>query len=116
MAHTIFVKGGSKMPVLNCSAMGCAYNVDHLCNKGTIQVDGSVAQKTDETCCASFRERSGGSASNNGGCGCSAIDIQCEAQGCSYNSQCRCHADSVSISGKNACSCDDTRCSTFRCK
>ena len=77
MAHTIFVKGGSKMPVLNCSAMGCAYNVDHLCNKGTIQVDGSVAQKTDETCCASFRERSG---------------------------------------GKNACNCDDTRCSTFRCK
>ena len=104
------------MPILNCSAESCIYNADHMCGKDTIQVDGRTAGKADETCCAAFRENVDGRAANNGREASPMADIRCEAETCGYNSQCRCHAASVSISGKDACCSGDTRCSTFRCR
>ncbi len=46
------------MPVLSCAATTCIYNKDELCSRGEIKVAGDDARHPDDTCCASFVERS----------------------------------------------------------
>ena len=53
------------MTILKCSATTCMYNQKELCSKGEIEVNGSNARYADETCCASFQERTGGAAKNS---------------------------------------------------
>lgn len=106
------------MTILNCSASTCIYNKDQLCSKGQIEVIGSDARHADETCCGSFREQGTESVTNSqkGQCGCDKINIDCKAKECTYNEHCRCTAAAIDIDGYNACTCQDTKCSTFACK
>ena len=41
------------------------------------------------------------------------MNVGCEATNCVHNSNCNCNADSIDVSGYNACNCDDTCCSSF---
>lgn len=106
------------MTILKCSAITCAYNKNEQCSKGEIKVDGTNAHYADETCCASFQERSTGVQNSyaQGGCGCEKVQIDCKAQECTYNDHCKCTASAIGISGSNACKCQETKCSTFSCK
>ena len=47
------------MPALRCTAVKCVYNKEELCSKGDIKVSGDHAKSVDETCCSSFKERTG---------------------------------------------------------
>lgn len=102
------------MTVLSCSAITCSYNKDELCSKGDIKVGGRDAHEADQTCCESFVERKEGSMSNSTGCGCTTIAIDCAAEECMYNERCACVAGAINVGGNQACSSDETRCSTFR--
>lgn len=106
------------MTALRCSAMTCVYNKSQLCSKGQIDVQGQDARMSDETCCGSFCERSEGSAKNStaDGCGCETIQIACEACHCSYNTDKKCTASAIDVSGAHACNCQETKCDTFQCK
>ncbi len=106
------------MTILHCSATTCVYNKNQLCSRGGIEVTGSGARHADETCCGSFREQGSDSVTNSTGeqCGCEKIDIDCKANECTYNKHCRCTAAAIDIAGPNACSCQDTKCSTFACR
>ncbi|HIY00316.1 MAG TPA: DUF1540 domain-containing protein [Candidatus Blautia faecipullorum] len=106
------------MTVLNCSAITCIYNKDQLCSRGSIEVSGSTARCSDETCCESFREQGSDSVTNSSQdhCGCEKIQIDCKAKECTYNEHCKCTAAAIDIAGHNACTCQDTKCSTFACK
>ena len=101
------------MPALSCSAMTCVYNQNELCSKGDIRVGGSGAKSSMETCCESFKERQGTSASNSMGTPSANTDIRCEAEHCQYNQNCCCSADHVDVSGAAACRCEETECTTF---
>ena len=101
------------MPALSCSAMTCVYNQNELCSKGDIRVGGSGAKSSMETCCESFKERQGTSASNSMGTPSANADIRCEAEHCQYNQNCCCSADHVDVSGAAACRCEETECTTF---
>jgi hypothetical protein len=103
------------MPALSCSAMTCVYNQNELCSKGDIRVGGSGAKSSMETCCESFKERGEGTMSNSTGCGCTKIGVDCEAQNCTFNDNCKCEAGDIHIAGDSACSCQETECSSFRC-
>lgn len=106
------------MPVLTCAATTCIYNKDKLCSKGDIQVTGEHATYSDATSCGSFVER-GSSASNRAGdtgCGCSTIDVRCEACKCVFNEKKKCSADQITIEGRNACESSETECGSFRCE
>lgn len=103
------------MPALSCSAMTCVYNQNELCSKGDIRVGGSGAKSSMETCCESFKERGEGTMSNSTGCGRTKIGVDCKAQNCTFNDNCKCEAGDIHISGDSACSCQETECSSFRC-
>ena len=106
------------MTYLKCSATTCVYNKNELCSKGDINVMGSDAQHSDETCCGSFRERTNESATNSvaEGGGKKEIAIDCKAGNCTYNEQCKCTAGSIGIAGPGAKDSNDTKCDTFMCK
>lgn len=108
-------KGGSIMPLLSCSAMNCVYNEDSYCNKGDIQVDGTQAQEACETCCSSFKEKTGncGCVKNSMGNHSGRTEVGCSAEHCQYNEHQSCMAGKVNISGASACDCSQTECSTF---
>ena len=101
------------MPALSCSAMTCVYNQNELCSKGDIRVGGSGAKSSMETCCESFKERGEGTMSNSTGCGCTKIGVDCKAQNCTFNDNCKCEAGDIHIAGDSACSCQETECSAF---
>jgi hypothetical protein len=50
---------------------------------------------------------------NSLGEGSTTIGIDCEAENCSYNEKCKCIAGAVNVGGNEACTSDETRCSTF---
>lgn len=105
------------MPVLSCMATTCIYNKDELCSRGDIEISGTNAQYADETACRSFRDSEGGSIKSSctsTGCGCSKIDIKCEAEKCVYNSDLRCTAGQVNIDGACASHYEETECETFK--
>ena len=60
------------MPALRCTAVKCVYNKEELCSKGDIKVSGDHAKSVDETCCSSFKERTGNTNAAEG-CGCDTI-------------------------------------------
>lgn len=102
------------MTNLKCNVQNCMYNDDKLCSKGDIMIGGRDASKPNETCCESFRERTG-SASNSVGHACKKIDVDCEATKCVFNEECKCNAHEIGIGGNNACSCGETECASFEC-
>lgn len=101
------------MPGLVCSAQSCVYNNAMYCSRGDIQVGGAQAKVCQDTCCESFRERTGENARNSMGSPSMTAEIRCAAEHCRYNKQCVCHAEHVDIAGAAACRCEETECVTF---
>lgn len=104
------------MPILNCSAVTCVYNKEELCSKENILVGGDNATTANDTCCASFKEKTDSNSSNSTGCGCKNIAVDCDAEKCVHNEDCKCDAAKIGIGGSSACKCEETMCGTFDCK
>lgn len=101
------------MPGLVCSAQSCVYNNAMYCSRGDIEVGGANAKVCQDTCCESFKERKGTSASNSMGTPSTNTNIRCQAEHCQYNENCCCSAGHVDIAGAAACRCEETECTTF---
>lgn len=101
------------MPLLVCSAQRCVYNDGMYCSKGDIKVGGEEASTPQETCCASFVDRTGQDGKSSMGSPSQHIDVDCEACKCRYNEDCKCHADKIGIVGSAAHKCGQTECGTF---
>ena len=106
------------MTILTCHATKCFYNEQNLCSKGDIEITGDQAHRADETSCSSFRDRSTAGIMNCEAphCGCDKININCKAQECTYNDQCRCTASAIDVTGCSTDGCNETKCNTFSCK
>ena len=102
------------MTQLKCSVKNCMYNEEQLCSKGDITIGGQDASKPNETCCESFRERSG-NMMNSIGQPSKEISVRCQATNCDFNEGCKCNAKEIGIAGSNACSCGETECASFCC-
>ena len=103
------------MTQLDCSVRNCKYNEDNCCCKENIQVDGSSARQSNETCCGSFVEKGTTSVSNSTLEPKKPTNVDCKAEKCHYNENCKCHANRIDIQGSNACCCGETECATFCC-
>ena len=107
----------NEMPVLECSVKTCSHNMDNKCCLDSIKIEGRSANTTDGTLCSSFSLRKEGAMSNSMDKNPSnTSQIMCEAVKCTYNQDCMCHAQSIDVSGRNACVCGETECATFKCK
>lgn len=104
------------MTQLKCSAQTCMYNEDHYCCKGDVMVEGKNATDSTGTCCSSFRERTDASATNTVGHPSRNIAVDCKAEKCAFNEECKCTAREISITGSHACTSTDTECASFECK
>lgn len=104
------------MANLRCGVENCSYNQEKRCCKGDIMVGGKHACCTDETCCESFWPDREGHESfvNSVGQPDPTISIDCEAKKCCYNSNYKCTAEHVDISGCGASDSRETSCATFR--
>lgn len=118
MILIILYIGGKKMTKLNCSVTSCVHNEDRLCCLSGIKVEGTTANVSEGTACGSFVERSRESYKNS--CRCEqprqSLTIECMAQKCVYNDDCKCTAPHIDVAGDGACDCGDTRCATFSSK
>ncbi len=102
------------MTQLKCSVKNCMYNQEQLCSKQDITIGGHGASKSNETCCESFRERTG-TMMNSVGHASEETDVKCRATNCGFNDNCKCSAKEIGIAGSNACSCGETECASFDC-
>lgn len=102
------------MPLLTCSAQSCVYNKGMNCSRGDILVEGQDAHCVQDTCCESFEERSSCGCENSLGHASAVIDIDCKAETCIYNKECKCTAGKVGISGACACEPCETECTSYR--
>lgn len=104
------------MAELKCAVENCSYNKAKLCSKGDIMVGGKDACEYEETCCESFlqdRETSDSFKSSLSHPS-KIISIDCEAVKCVYNSNYKCVAEHVDITGAGANDCRETACATFK--
>lgn len=104
------------MTNLECSVKTCMYNMDDICSRDNIHIEGASARVTEETCCKSFVERKNDSMTNASGKMRKPTDVTCDAANCIYNEECRCDAEHIGIAGRDACDCKETECASFRCK
>lgn len=105
------------MAELDCMVDSCVYNKRQCCCKGDIMVGGRHACECEDTCCDSFSEkRSEDSMISALEHPCKTISIDCEAANCKYNSNYKCVADHVDITGHNADTAKATLCATFTAK
>lgn len=98
------------MTKLDCNVVNCSYNADNCCRRTDIQVEGTQAKTSSETCCGSFAPK---------GCGCQSCHttdvkkdttVSCEACECKFNEDHACHAGHIGISGGHADSSRETEC------
>lgn len=101
------------MAKLDCSVQNCLYNKECCCCKGDIMVGGKHAKNGSDTCCESFSERKADSYVSALDHPSKTISVDCEAVNCLYNSNYKCTAEHVDISGSGACNCRGTTCQTF---
>ncbi len=104
------------MTQLKCSAQTCMYNEDRYCSKGDIMVEGRDAKDPSGTCCASFRERNENTARNSMEHPSRNIEVDCEAEHCVFNEECKCTAREIGIAGSHAAQSEDTECASFECR
>lgn len=103
------------MPNLNCGVDNCAYNQNDMCSLNSIKVNGSFANHSGATCCGSFIEKGGfTNAAFTMGEAEPETMVSCEAENCCHNKKCKCHAESIDISGDYAETQDHTECSSFK--
>lgn len=103
------------MTQLKCSVENCTYNSERLCAKGEIMVGGHSATASNETCCESFKEESGSARNAVSSHASKNIEVECKAENCTFNEECRCSAQEIGIAGNNACTCAETACHSFEC-
>ena len=104
------------MTQLNCSVQTCMHNSECKCDLDQIRVNGDRATTARETCCDSFRERTGNDGKNRMGTVADLLtDVECKAKGCMYNDHCQCKAGKISIEGSRADRAEKTECAAFEC-
>ena len=100
------------MTNLICNVESCIHNNSACCCKEGITVGGSEASSASATCCDSFEEKHGAFTSNfeapHG-----SLNVQCEAENCTYNNCKMCEAEDISIEGGAATSQTGTECASF---
>ncbi|CUO77595.1 DUF1540 domain-containing protein [Clostridium sp. NSJ-49] len=100
------------MTNLICNVESCIHNNSACCCKEGITVGGSEASSASATCCDSFEEKHGAFTSNfeapHG-----SLNVQCEAENCTYNENRMCAAEAIHIAGMNACTTGETECNSF---
>ncbi len=102
------------MTELKCSVTSCAYHEEHRCCLNNIKVEGTTADVSDSTACASFVDRKKMGYRNafiqepR-----QALVIECMAEKCAYNRGLNCTADHVHVAGNQAKEFDETKCDTF---
>lgn len=102
------------MADLKCTVESCKYNTDSCCSKGDIYVGGKNANRVDETSCESYAKRGENSYTGSVSHPSKTVSIDCEAMGCSHNSNYKCVANHVDIKGSSSCECSgQTACATF---
>ena len=109
------------MTKLRCSVSGCAYHQEGLCCRHNIKIEGTTADVSDSTACASFVDRrKTGFMNEYESEPMPELGIECMAEKCAYNRGLHCTASNVHVSGSNisnnagrATSFDETRCDTF---
>lgn len=105
------------MPALKCDVVSCIHNAENCCCKGTILVEGGEAKAPEDTFCASFFEKDEDSFQNVYESPDYSLQVDCEATNCAYNEDCECNAENIGICGGKHCGCcEDTACSTFKCR
>ncbi len=104
------------MAELKCAVENCTYNKEKYCSKGDIMVGGKHADKKEDTCCESFAQERGEQNAYTSSLSHPSriISIDCEAVKCIYNSNYKCIAERVDITGRGADSFEDTACATFK--
>lgn len=101
------------MTKLDCNVVNCSYNADNCCRRTDIQVEGTQAKTSSETCCGSFAPKGSGCQS------CHTTDVKkdttvsCEACECKFNEDHACHAGHIGISGGHADSSRETECGSL---
>lgn len=101
------------MTKLGCGVETCQHNQEHLCCIGAIQVGGTDANTSPETCCESFVEKQS-SFTNYVGSPELDTNIGCHATNCTYNEDGCCSAEAIEVAGQSACNCHETECKTFK--
>lgn len=104
------------MPEITCGAIKCAYNDDGYCEREGIRIDveDEHRQYSSCTCCDSFEEKGCGADCGCENCAGENASVECFATDCIYNENRECIADSISVDGREAGSCTETCCDTFR--
>ena len=104
------------MADLKCAVTNCTYNDDCYCCKGDIMVGGKHACRHEDTCCESFAQKREGHDAYSSSLShpSKTISIDCEAVRCVYNSNYKCVAEHVDISGVKAKESMETACATFK--
>ena len=104
---------------LECQVTSCQHYCNNQCCLPGIKVDGPSACESSQTCCSSFEERHRSMGENVSACGRTPsveTSIDCKAEKCAYNENCKCTAECVCV----GCFCGDvttksgTECCTFR--
>ncbi|WP_302626517.1 DUF1540 domain-containing protein [uncultured Eubacterium sp.] len=106
------------MTKLNCSVKNCYYNKSSKCCREGIKVGGTEAIVTDATYCSDFREKRDSATSKTEHCDCgpeNRLDIKCHAVNCTFNDNCKCHAEQITIQGNGATDQSQTECGSFEC-
>lgn len=105
------------MPRLTCSVNNCIHNNSNYCCMQNIQVDGTNAMRSDNTCCNSFADNTGNMTNavedripNE------VVSVKCEADNCIHNQNCECHAETIDVCGFGANNSQETACASFYCK
>ncbi len=104
------------MPELSCAVENCYYNKRNRCCRNTIEVAGNSARRTDDTSCASFREKGREGYTNvySDEEPKKALNVQCQAVTCTFNEQEVCQAADIGIAGEHANEACDTECASYR--
>ncbi len=104
------------MTELDCSVASCLYNQDKLCCLSGIKVEGTTADVSDSTACASFVERKKENYTNayDGEGPKEELSIECMAERCVYNKGFNCCAEHINVAGNGARHALATRCATFK--
>jgi len=105
------------MPVLDCSVKNCNYNKSYACCLEDINVEGHEANVPNSTACGSFKQDSDQttSSTNEDMYPQPVVEIDCEAENCTFNEECKCAADHIKIEGNHAEHYTETECSSFSC-
>lgn len=106
------------MTKLQCSAVHCEYNSNNRCCRPEIKVGGGrEAKSSQQTCCDSFREKTGTMKNSASYCHPdNSLTVACTAMCCDYNQNGMCAAQAIKIGDVSACRSGETECHTFTCK